>query len=260
MDTHTWFFLHLRACDQARDSDTIERWFTQLLASGYAIHADPGECVYDPAYVPSAGVPAEVRRNLRHYLAGAADSFSFALTRTPLATTFECALHPTEGILSLYVSDQNFDDTYTGGNGAVCYALWLAFVEQCYMLWRPVYGFSTGDSDFEGFIEREDALALDISYLYTYGNLFGPELVEKLGRERLETAPADYRRALGDGGMHLIPVTYHDLTRRTDSATGDAPPKRRSQDVLQTARHLGMDARDWAAYLQLWSARKPQAE
>lgn len=259
VDTHTWCILHLRDRDQARDSDTIERWFTQSLTSGYAIHADSSACIYDPAYIASTGIPAEVRRSLRQYLAGVSESFSFSLTREPLATTFECTFAPNEGMLLLDVSDQNFNDRYTCGNGAACYSLWLTFVEQCYTLWRPIYGFATGDGGHEGFIERDDALALDISFLYTHGNLFGPELVEKLGRDRLETAPADYRRAFDDGGIHLVPATYHDLGRMTDDIPGDAPATEKLHDALLTARHLGMDAMDWLEYTRRWNTRTPQA-
>jgi hypothetical protein len=51
---------------------------------------------------------------------------------------------------------------------------------------------------------REEILAHKISYLYDI-NLFGPEIVDALGRERVLSAPAQIVTLLDDGGVMLVP-------------------------------------------------------
>ncbi len=53
----------------------------------------------------------------------------------------------------------------------------------------------------------EEAQAKQIRWLYDV-NLFSPELVEKLGRERIESVSAQKVISLDDGGVMLLPRIY----------------------------------------------------
>jgi hypothetical protein len=59
-------------------------------------------------------------------------------------------------------------------------------------------------------------------------NLFGPELVNKLGRDRLLSAPAWKIEELDDGGIFLVPTEHIAVSGGGYS-------------LLRVARHLGME-------------------
>jgi hypothetical protein len=82
----------------------------------------------------------------------------------------------------------------------------LNVLQVAYNFWHPFYGFldSYGDPPFT---PRADALAGNICYLYEI-NLFGPELVQKIGRERLLQAPSWLKQPLEDGGILLVPYIH----------------------------------------------------
>ncbi|HEU5379730.1 MAG TPA: hypothetical protein VFV38_30265 [Ktedonobacteraceae bacterium] len=84
------------------------------------------------------------------------------------------------------------------------YNHWLEILQPIYNTWHPIYGYTIDTKGGEKETSREDILAHKISYLYEI-NLFGPEIVEKLGRERVESAPAQIVTPLDDGGIMLIP-------------------------------------------------------
>jgi len=258
MVTTTFLICYLRDGAQAHDSVTIERFFTMFARRGYTLQADSPLGVFDLR----RELRGDLRRELGQYLAGRTREFQFQAwaedpERAALVPRLSCCLAPEESIVFVSVEDTDFDDRYTDGHGAQCYWEWLQLIEQIYAVWRPLYGFETGNSGCEGFIERDAALSLDVTFVYGGANLFGPELAAKLGRERLLAAPADYIRPLDDGGVFLVPVTRHDLNVAPE-ADGDAPaetpspPSRGFRDARRVAAHLGMEYLDWSIYMLHW--------
>lgn len=81
---------------------------------------------------------------------------------------------------------------------------WLEVIQLIYKLLHPLYGYETDMMGGEYQTPQEEILAQKISYLY-WLNLFGPEIIEKLGRERVESTSAQLKIPLDDGGVMLLP-------------------------------------------------------
>ncbi|HEU5382348.1 MAG TPA: hypothetical protein VFV38_43600 [Ktedonobacteraceae bacterium] len=81
---------------------------------------------------------------------------------------------------------------------------WLEIVQLIYSTWHPIYGYVIDPRGGVRETSRDEVLAHKISYLYDI-NLFGPDIVEELGRERVESAPAQIVTSLDDGGIMLVP-------------------------------------------------------
>jgi hypothetical protein len=69
------------------------------------------------------------------------------------------------------------------------YAHWSEVVQLIYRTWHPIYGYALDPRGGERDTPRKAILAHQISYLYDI-NLFGPQIVEALDRDRVESAPA----------------------------------------------------------------------
>jgi hypothetical protein len=108
------------------------------------------------------------------------------------------------------------------------YAHLLEVIRLTYDLWHPLYGYTIDPRGGERDTPREEILAHTISYLYDI-NLFGPEIVEKLGRERVESAPAQIITSLDDGGLMLVPCE-------------NLLPDFLQYSYSQVAEHLGLAA------------------
>ena len=67
------------------------------------------------------------------------------------------------------------------------YNEFLETLQLFYDVWHPIYGFQEGTSD-EPYPSREEALALNIYWLYEL-NIFGPEIVARLGRDKVLKSP-----------------------------------------------------------------------
>lgn len=249
-----WHFFYLRQRDQAYDTDTIERTFAELNRCGWSIdahsHAPAGAAQPAPSLTT---ISAEAQIALRRYVADRAGEVRFAAKGADLA--FDVALHPAYGILMLSVDSFTFEDYDGIGTGLLRYLRWLDMVRRLYAIWRPIYGFESADDMTEGLIEREDALKLNITRLFSMANVFGPELVAKLGRERLLSAPAAYVAPLADGGVLLTPRMYTSLDALPPGAEtsrhADANIHLDHRDALAVARHIGrLEAFDWDAHLR----------
>ena len=108
---------------------------------------------------------------------------------------FKLACAPETGMISLETESKKF------GNDLV-HPRWMAIVRALYDALRPLYLFPYYDMG-EGVNSREEILAGEVKYLHTEYNYFGPELVEKLGRERLLHTPGVRVAGLEGGGVFL---------------------------------------------------------
>ena len=104
------------------------------------------------------------------------------------------------------------------------YTYWLGIIQSVYNIWHPIYGYTTDGE--ERTAPREEIVARKISYLYDI-NLFGPEIVEALGRERVESTPAQIVTPLDDGGVMLVPCE-------------NLLPGFTQYSYAQVAQHLGL--------------------
>lgn len=108
------------------------------------------------------------------------------------------------GSLDLEYLERLFDGPT---NGVAMYEHFLQAIRLVYEVYHPIYGYQFDGRDGRAITTREEALTLQIHTLYDI-NLFGPELVEKLGRQRVESAQAQKVIPLDDGGMMLVPRIF----------------------------------------------------
>lgn len=256
MQYNIWHFFYLRKCDQAYDTATIESMFAMLNQCGWSInvrtHA-PASTSSTASIASTPGVSAEARSAIRRYVENGDDEVDLAIACTDLA--FSLSLHPKYGLLMLSVDSFTFEDYDGPGKGLLRYLRWLDMVRQLYAIWRPTYGFESADNLTEGFIEREDALALHVTRLFSMANVFGPELVVKLGRKRLLSAPSAYVAPLADGGVLLAPRIYTSLDAPPPGMEApcctDAVLRLTCRDARAVAQHIGrLEAFDWDAHLR----------
>ncbi len=107
---------------------------------------------------------------------------------------------PKEGRILFTVDQEHFNGSDEGR------AAFLALVEMfkaTYSYWHPFYGYEHWDGEAD--ITQATLLATQkIHHVYRI-NFLGPELVEKLGQERVLNASAWRKEPLDDGGVLLIP-------------------------------------------------------
>lgn len=257
MQYDIWHFFYLRNHKQAYDTAVVERTFAMLNRYGWRIDTrTPTLEAASSTHALPDDVTAEARSALRRYVETGADEVGFAVTGGDLR--FSLSLEPKYGILMLTVDSFTFEDYDGPGQGLARYLRWLDIVRQLYAIWRPIYGFESADNMTEGFIEREDAFALNVTRLFSMANIFGPEFVARLGRERLLSAPAAYVAPLADGGVLLAPRIYTSLDAlpqgmETPSGT-DTVLRLTCRDAHAVARHIGkLEAFDWDTHLREWS-------
>lgn len=102
-------------------------------------------------------------------------------------------------------------------NGLAMYEHFLEAIRLIYEVYHPIYGYELDARDDREPTTKEEMLALQIHTLYDI-NLFGPELVEKLGRQRVESTQAEKVIPLDDGGIMLVPrIFFYSDFRRYDS-------------------------------------------
>lgn len=218
---------YLHPAKEPRYIAELERCLAEVLGRGYYLAAD-SEQVALKTHVP--GLSSMLQAEKDEYRAGKRTQFSFhASSSAPsgLLRNFEWsfALSLEDEMFSAEVSDRHFssDDKTASMN---LYEHWLELLQLISNIWRPFYGFA---ADFSGVLpstEREDALAFRPLWLYDI-NIFGREMVEHWGQERVLSTPAWKVLPLDDGGVLLAPVPY----RSTSNPDGQ---------LARCAQHLGV--------------------
>lgn len=206
---------HLRKPETVRDEGHILHALAAIAAQGYllavwdeipVVHA-ASDVMLAESLAPG-GVTTALHEHLRAYAAG--DERFFSATAYSLAVSgymgqfqFDVALSPEDKWLGIFVDDYEFRGYLEGRQGAVCYAEFLRMLPVIYAQWHPLFMYDT-----EGGIvpetTRADALALAPQWVYAI-NLFGPELVERMERERVMSAPACRVTPLDEDGVMLVP-------------------------------------------------------
>jgi len=246
-------FYFLRTHEEVYNAKAIEQLLRDFVAQGYllTIHREYTEIsqirwamlhdqvVSPPNWTDRApervfvpGVSAQLSKEIESFCDKQHEHLSiaaYATARSGIGKGFEFDVHLASQA-NLTVIVLTFTDFYfthlKGGNRL--YEQWLTgIVGLIYKIWHPIYAyeFDYHDSVFHP-TEPNEVYALNVTRLYET-NLFGPELVRKFGRHRLETTPAQKVISLDDGGMMIIPGTSFSPMPLQDS-------------WLKVARHLGL--------------------
>lgn len=138
--------------------------------------------------------------------------------------TFQLQNGAGDGVLLVDFVARNFGLT---ANGVMMYENFLQAIRLIYEVYHPYYAFQIsllGES--RPITTYEEAQAQQIRWLYDI-NLFGAELVEKFGRGRVESVPAQKVIPLDDGGVMILPRIYF-------------YPDSSQYSFKQVAAHLGL--------------------
>ena len=130
--------------------------------------------------------------------------------------------------LTFYKQDRQIDVSLVDNKPDIeDYQHFLDVVQLVYAIWHPLYGYQEDavgvDTSLEAVRQR------DITWLYDI-NLFGPEIVEHLGRDRVLSTPAWLLKTFDDGGALLVPALHRGGGRDEEYAT--------TRD--NAAEHLGL--------------------
>ncbi len=198
-----------RQREEVRDQRRIHAWLEAIAAQGYYVttQEDPFSAQWAEAlrtHSPAPGVSAEAHAHARAFCAGERETLG--CQAYSLAEDFWVGVDSSfaDGLLSLDTTDGYF----TFGEALQHkYTLFLAFAEVTYRVWHPLYGFEYDDAGKNPYTTYEEAQQLVPRFLYNL-NLFGPEYVTRLGRERLLSAPAWQVKELDDGSILIVPAPY----------------------------------------------------
>ncbi len=246
-------FYFLRTHEEVYNAEAIEQLLRALVAQGYLLtmHHEYAETskirwsiLHDQVLPPPdwtdrapertfvPGVSGQLHREIEYFCEEQPEHLSlaaYATARNGIGKGFEFDMHLSSRS-NLTVIVLTFSDFYfthlKGGN--LLYEQWLeGIVRQIYRIWHPIYAY---EFDHHNGVfhptEPDEVYALKVTRLYET-NLFGPELVRKFGRHRLETTPAQKVIPFEDGGMMIIPGTSFD-------------PMSLQDNWVKVARHLGL--------------------
>ncbi len=213
--------LFLSTLEGCYEAETFERSFSLLVAHGFRLIADGEEEEYENV-VPE--VTPALRRDINEYLAHRKERlFIQVYSLGDVDFRFVLLPVPEEGMLACRA---NPDYMRNDEEGRAFYQAMLEVFKDLYNSWHPFYG----HQDYDGGISLSRKTVIEdqnIGYLY-YINLFSPELVKKIGRDRLLSAPAWRIEEFADGGIFLIPVDH--------MAIGGG-----GHSLKKVANHLGMN-------------------
>jgi len=229
---------YVRDPQQLYNTTTIQHFLTAIASQGYRLVSEIEQNDYfdvwwdtlygtkegaeplsetalqlDPAIVFTPGVSPSFQEEIRVYVEEQRPSLSFKAYSTERAglmrgIDFSLAFEPAEGQVYISIEDRYFT-VEDARRGITRFEHWLEALSILYYAWHPLYAFNFDYSATVPDTTREEALALDIHDMY-YINILGPEIVDKLGRDRVLTAPAWRVQPFEDGGVLLIPVLLYD--------------------------------------------------
>lgn len=196
-----------------------------------AFDRDPGdEEPFASAFKPS--VSEQVQQEVRVYVAESQEQLTVEarlMARSKLLRGFEytITIAPADGVLLLSVDHERF--FHRGPAGVMKFRYWVKLLQEIYAYWHPLlmHEFAHQGPPLIN-PDWETVHMLHLPTLYTL-NLFSPELVNKLGREKIAQAAAWMIETLDDQGILLIPTDVYGLT----------PERSLALDFAAVARHLG---------------------
>jgi hypothetical protein len=215
---------YLRQLEDARHAGTLHRYLAQVACLGYylAARSEPVWNVWLRALCPTAedappltraergldpdvlftpGLSTAAQAYVTDYLAGRQDllalrAFSVAREGDLEGMEFSISLEPTAGRLSLGIELQYLEDT-------AIERYWEDLARLTYTNWRPIRAFAGAGGAAGPLPEWQEIATLESRQLHDRFDILGPELVERLGRERVLATPCARVEMLGDGGALL---------------------------------------------------------
>lgn len=161
------------------------------------------------------GISESVRQQISLYATEHQEQLTVAarsIAHSPLVRGFEftVTIVPTEGYLLLSIEQERFFRSTL--NGLAKYRYWIKILEKTYASWYPLYAHEfTHQGPPSINPSWEDVSALKIPALYDL-NIYGAELVQQMGKERLLDTPAWVVRELENQGCLLIPTDPHNFS------------------------------------------------
>jgi hypothetical protein len=212
-ETYTNVFFYTRQQEELYDPRKYQQLVEGLVALNFYV-AQPDEEM-DSQVLIAPGVSATIQQNLRDAQEATRvlwmfKAYSLAQNDPAARFSFDAGNDRLDeedesyGALDLDYLLRVFDES---PQGIIMYEHFLQAIRLFYEVYHPVYGYQFDPRDYRPLITRDNALALHIPNLYDL-NLFGPELVEQFGRERLESTPAEKVIPLDDGGIMLLPRIF----------------------------------------------------
>ena len=197
-----------RKPEDLRDEYLVRTWLEAIAAEGYYLTQQqeplPGEPQAQRQTSP--GISALAYRDAHTFCAGQSDPLDCnarLVTEPHDLLDVGVALSSSEGWIVLTADDGFFTFGETRQHR---YDLFVQLVEVTATVWHPLYGCLVRGGNTPD-TTADDARALQIKCLCDI-SVFGPELVDRIGRERVLTAPAWQIRRLSDGGIVLVPYPY----------------------------------------------------
>ncbi len=232
---NSWVLFYVREKEELYDQERLQQFFTGLAECNcyvapeleiaslaiwrkYLVNAPDSEN-QKKARGPFAdalqpGVSEGLRREALVYMAERMEQLTVAvrsMARSPLVRGFEVTvtLAPQEGYILLSIEQERFFRPTL--DGLAKYRYWIKIIEKTYACWHPLYAHEfTHQGPPSVNPSWEEVHALEIPALYGL-NIYGPELVQKIGQQRLLEAPAWLVRELEGPGCLLIPVDQYSV-------------------------------------------------
>lgn len=207
------YVFHPRQLIDLKDKQHIRSWFDMLAAKQYYIWSN-FENISSDAWKEhfqyqtiSPDISKEAQKNLTNFLADPQSvEFSCRVAYLREELEFGIDISLTLNLIFLTINSGYFSFLPSAEQK---YQLWLDVIETTYEAWHPLYGFFTEpDADFLS-LTRNDVLAKCLPGLYGI-NVFGPEIVQEIGRKRLLQTSAWYKHEMPDGGIIFALVPFVD--------------------------------------------------
>lgn len=234
-DNYTYLFFYTRQQEEIYDPQKYQQLVDGLVALQFYI-ALPGEAI-DQKMLTAPGISSAMQQEVQN--AQRATSYVWDLKAYSLdhsepfgGVTFQMGnerMDETDeayGALDMDYLIRLFDES---DRGAEMYEHFLEALQLIYQVYHPIYAYQFDPRDGRAVTTREETLTSQIHTLYDI-NFFGPDLVEKIRRERLESAPAERVVPLDDGGIMLLPYVFLSPNSHVYNI----------KSIKQVADHLGL--------------------
>lgn len=242
MDEYFYILFYLHTKEEFYNPDKIQYILDLLLKQGSHIYESDSErsdyenhleVLYkrfkgseqERARLMSASISAGLQREIPAFIQQQKDELSIsAYHLRPEGFDITVSFYPSNGYFQLSILGEDYLNA--NDEGFENYRTLLEMVRQLYRLWRPLFVYKYSWEKGAENIGWDEIRALDVPQVYDL-NLYGPELVAKLGREKLLTAPAWLVEEVDDGIL-LIPEEHISMEAQ--------------HSLQEVAAHLGLQA------------------
>ncbi len=225
-------YAYFRHPEDARLPHVIQAFAEDMMARGFLVIRSSEQQILDEwARQFSAGqrlgrvasemrsphISALARDEIQRFISGKADNLSLSMlslaTTSPMAGfRFTLELNAADGTLQALADEGDF--RLNGQADHDRYDQWVTLLRTIYSQWHPIFAFAV-DEAHDFMTTREQALQFGPACLYDI-NFYGPEIVDRLGRERFQNLNAWKITDLDDGGILLIPTPYYTVNSPYD--------------------------------------------